>query len=137
MKIIFKRLLLLILPLLFIQGKINANNVTQHDYAILVKDERSVISATITGEDLMREASTKSFVIVIMGSVVDGVHQNQELLTLMKQGTEQGIEYVFCEIALERFGVKKSDLPNFLKTTFNAHIYMFELMKKGTFTLTI
>lgn len=132
-----KRLLLLVFSVVLLPTMLIGKGLKMNEYALLAKDERSVVSATFTGVELFQENTTKSFHVVIMGPVVKDIHLNVELLEIMKNGTEHGIKYVFCEIALERFGLSKEDLPDYLSTTPNAHTYILSLMKQGFYTLTI
>lgn len=109
----------------------------QYSYGYLAKDERSVISSSITSIKILQDPTVKELHIVIMGAVVEGLPHNSELHVIMKKAHDAGVQFKICDMALTRFGWTGEDLPEFLDVIPNAHIYMFDIMRAGFLTLTI
>lgn len=100
-------------------------------YAIIIQNKTMLISSIITGEEMLKNNSKAHFEIVLIASVVKDIAEDNELKEMMKKANEIGIKFTSCEFAMNKLGVKKNQYLDFVQTTPNAFIYLFELQEKG------
>ena len=100
-------------------------------YAIMVQTKMMLMSSIITGQEILKNNPKATFEIVMIAGVVKDIAEEQDLKEIMIKGNEDGIRFVSCEFAMNKLGVSKNQYLDFVQTTPNAFIYLFELQEKG------
>lgn len=110
---------------------------TSTKYALLVQSVKSLRSGIMTASTLKESRPDIAFEIVIMGQMVTELSTDPDLQQAYAQAEKLGIHLVVCQFALDVYGVKLASLNPYIKSTANAHLYMFELQDQGYNTLSI
>ncbi|WP_334125247.1 DsrE/DsrF/DrsH-like family protein [Empedobacter brevis] len=100
-------------------------------YAIMVQTKMMLMSSIMTGQEILKNNPKATFEIVMIASVVKDIAEEQDLKEIMIKANEAGIRFVSCEFAMNKLGVSKNQYLDFVQTTPNAFIYLFELQEKG------
>lgn len=100
-------------------------------YAIMVQNKMMLMSSIMTGQEMLKNNPKSTFEIVMIAAAVKDIAEDNELKEMMKKANAAGIKFTSCEFAMNKLGVNKSQYLEFVQTTPNAFIYLFELQEKG------
>lgn len=100
-------------------------------YAIMVPNKMMLMSSIMTGQEMLKNNPKSTFEIVMIAAAVKDIAEDNELKEMMKKANAAGIKFTSCEFAMNKLGVNKSQYLEFVQTTPNAFIYLFELQEKG------
>ncbi|HZH87713.1 MAG TPA: DsrE family protein [Chitinophagaceae bacterium] len=100
-------------------------------YAILASQDNHLMGGIMTGLKLKNESDQVQFQVVLAGPVVKNLTHDQDLINMVNQAAKANIPVLVCEIAMQKLGVSKNDLPQHIQVTTNAYLYMFGLQEKG------
>ena len=90
-----------------------------------------LMSSIMTGQEMLKNNPKSTFEIVMIAAAVKDIAEDNELKEMMKKANAAGIKFTSCEFAMNKLGVNKSQYLEFVQTTPNAFIYLFELQEKG------
>lgn len=149
MKFIKYKKSIVIAPLLLIAFvialKVNAESIggdytiikpKEAKYALLIRETKHIAIAVKTAQQL-KEANPnyKQFEIVLCGKSVMQLINNKEVDDIINKGINLGIKFSVCQLSLDKFEIKSTDLPDGLKVVPNGLIRIFELQDEGYKTI--
>ena len=100
-------------------------------YAIMVQNKMMLMSSIVTGEEILKNNPKANFEIVLIAGAVKDIAEDNDLKEMMQKANSVGIKFVSCEFAMNKLGVSKNQYSDFVQTTPNAFLYLFELQEKG------
>lgn len=100
-------------------------------YAIMVQNKMMLMSSIMTGQEMLKNNPKATFEIIMIASAVKDIAEDNELKEMLKKANQAGIKFTSCEFAMNKLGVTKTQYLDFVQTTPNAFIYLFELQEKG------
>ncbi|WP_150451180.1 sulfur reduction protein DsrE [Arenibacter lacus] len=133
-----KSLLILAGALLLLPLKSMAQDPKQPaNYAALVKNERSLIGAIETAEELLIDnpKSFGEFQIVFCGKSIPQNTDTKIMDPILKRISNQPISVVACGFSLNKFKVDQSGIPRDIDIVENGILYLFQLLKKDYINL--
>lgn len=93
-----------------------------------VSSEREVKGAFVVYENLKNNrARIEKFEIVIWGQIVTDLKKDTELAAFIKPFLDDRLDVSVCKVALDKMGVKESELLPGIKVVDNAYVRLFQL----------
>lgn len=106
-----------------------------NSYALLIRNYNHLQAAIKTVNMLTEEGRTiDDFEVVLCGKKIAEINDNQDLL---KKAQQKDITVTACGMSMNKFSVKKSDLPDGVRVVKNGLIRIFDLQEQGYKTITL
>lgn len=113
---------------------IQADN-PNHNYALLVRNFNHLKAAIKTVAMLTEEGRTVThFEVVLCGKKITQINENRDLV---KKAQRTGITVTACGMSMNKFSMKKADLPDGVRVVKNGLIHIFDLQEQGYKTITL
>lgn len=97
-----------------------------------VSQERPLRSAFMMYEQMKANGvKFDNYEIVIWGMIVKDIAENKELSSFLSKYMDEDLSVTVCSVAMDKLGVKASDLPKGFKVVDDAYVRIFELQALG------
>lgn len=106
-------------------------------YGIMVDNGNYLMASIITGEMYKEYSSDIQFEVVLIGAVVKELADDKNLLPFIERAEKSGVRIVVCKFAMDKLGVKTSDLPSSVEIVGNGFTYYYGLQELGFNTISL
>lgn len=98
-------------------------------YAIMVDNSNYLMASIAAGEMYKEYSNDIQFEVVLIGAVVKALADDKNLIPFVERAEKSGVRIVACKFAMDKLGVKTSDLPSSVEVTENGFTYYFGLQE--------
>lgn len=106
-------------------------------YGIMVDNGQYLMASIVTGEMYKEYSADIQFEVVLIGAVVKELADDKNLLPFIERAEKSGVRIVVCKFAMDKLGVKTSDLPSSVEITGNGFTYYYGLQELGFNTIAL
>jgi len=106
-------------------------------YGIMVDNSQYLMAAIVTGEMYKEYSTDIQYEVVLIGAVVKELADDKNLLPFIERAEKSGVRIVVCKFAMDKLGVKTSDLPSSVEITGNGFTYYYGLQELGFRTIAL
>ncbi|GEM_PF-916759 len=107
------------------------------EYGIMVQNGKHFKAAVTIGTKLVDKHSDIQWHVVLIAEAVKDLADDDALQEVAEEADKAGLRVIACQSAMDKLGVKKSDLPDTVEITENGVIYMLGLQENDFKTLSL
>lgn len=124
----------LVMLTIFSASNIVAQDKTsKNNYVVLSTKVGHLMPVIITAESLKADDGQMfgDFQVIIYGKDVGDITDTETMKPIIARAEKVGVQIAVCEMALKKFNVDKSKVPQGIEIVPNAFMHNFQLQNKG------